>query len=1131
MFKRPRFVIALLALSFSGVAAAQEVYRDAPTPQNASIPGATPLPQWSLSPSTGVKASLDVSEREVPGGRSTRVVKVDYDFQKNAGYVIARLPLNIDLPPYYRVAFTASASGATNTLECKLVDGSVRGIAADPVGDNVWWYVERPLVTGEAHRFSLPRRKFSFAWGPGGDRAELKRLGALEFAITASEGGQGTVELSDITIEQQPAPLPYTATPTITASSRMCVLHDPSNLADADPSTAWQSDIDDYEDNKSVWLQYDFGASSPPRGFGGITIDWEAGFAPASFQVTSSLDGQQWSTIASAPSPVSSSRTILPLNDTYARFVKFTFSPTAKPGAAGVQNLRFEEIGFADSANTLVASVGSHLPRGSLPRSLTGEQTYWTVVGAPGDRLEALVSEDGTLEPFKGEFSVEPFIIETPPGQQAGNAGSIPLVRSWADGTHTQSLADKMLPLPVVQRSYDGLDLTMTFIGEGRINDSSVLACYEVTNTSQAPKAGRLLLALRPFQVLPPWQRLNIEGGAGKLTSVTVQPPQAGQPTTLIMNGERAVVFYTKPDAQTFSTFDAGFSPSDILAGTPLATSPPTATENSTTTAPAFTRNLCSAGIVYDYDLPPDTSKRWWIVIPLHATTPPPRLDAAAANPDPFFQRATSLIADSWMKTLVRTRLQLPPEAQPMLESWYVAAAHILINMDGQAFQPGSRTYERSWMRDGALTSAAMLDAGFPELAKPFLSWYGGFQYDFGKIPCVVDSRGADPVDENDSTGQYLFALWNYFQFTKDIEFLKSQLPRVVKAVSYLQYMTAMRSTAEFQRENATRQEPGKPPVPISAFFGMVPESISHEGYSAKPMHSYWDNYFTLSGFDSAIAIAGVLGEPTQATLWKRARDTFAKDLTASIAATQAAHNITYLPGCVELGDFDSTSTTIALFPTNAAAVLPAKSLAATFDRYWSEFTSRRDVTPATWEAFTPYELRHVGAFVRVGDRGRALDSMNWFISQQRPSAWRQWQEVVWREPRATKFIGDSPHTWCASDFMNSFRSLFLFERAEDSSLVILAGVPESWVRAEGVAFQDMPSHYGKLSCRVVRSKNQFTITLTGDVTPPPGGIVVTSPSLNAIQRATVNDKPALTTPRGEVIVNEMPAKVIIQTF
>ena len=31
-------------------------------------------------------------------------------------------------------------------------------------------------------------------------------------------------------------------------------------------------------------------------------------------------------------------------------------------------------------------------------------------------------------------------------------------------------------------------------------------------------------------------------------------------------------------------------------------------------------------------------------------------------------------------------------------------------------------------------------------------------------------------------------------------------------------------------------------------FFGLLPESISHEGYSSKPMHSYWDDFFALQG-------------------------------------------------------------------------------------------------------------------------------------------------------------------------------------------------------------------------------------------------------------------------------------------
>ena len=32
----------------------------------------------------------------------------------------------------------------------------------------------------------------------------------------------------------------------------------------------------------------------------------------------------------------------------------------------------------------------------------------------------------------------------------------------------------------------------------------------------------------------------------------------------------------------------------------------------------------------------------------------------------------------------------------------------------------------------------------------------------------------------------------------------------------------------------------------------LLPASISHEGYAAKPMHSYWDDFWALKGYEAA---------------------------------------------------------------------------------------------------------------------------------------------------------------------------------------------------------------------------------------------------------------------------------------
>ncbi|KAG1311536.1 hypothetical protein G6F63_016308 [Rhizopus arrhizus] len=110
-------------------------------------------------------------------------------------------------------------------------------------------------------------------------------------------------------------------------------------------------------------------------------------------------------------------------------------------------------------------------------------------------------------------------------------------------------------------------------------------------------------------------------------------------------------------------------------------------------------------------------------------------------------------------------------------------------------------------------------------------------------------------------------------------------------------------------------------------------------------------------------------------------------------------HNIDYLPGSAALGDFDATSTPIALAPGGEQGRLPQQALEATFERYWKEFVARRD-GKREWKDYTPYEWRNVAAFVRLGWRDRAWQATGFFFKDRAPQAWNQWAEVVSRAPR-----------------------------------------------------------------------------------------------------------------------------------
>src|SRR5918996_2952060 len=112
------------------------------------------------------------------------------------------------------------------------------------------------------------------------------------------------------------------------------------------------------------------------------------------------------------------------------------------------------------------------------------------------------------------------------------------------------------------------------------------------------------------------------------------------------------------------------------------------------------------------------------------------------------------------------------------------------------------------------------------------------------------------------------------------------------------------------------------------------------------------------------IAIATALGHHDAARQLAAQRDEFRADVAASLRHAIAAHGIPYLPGAAELGDFDPTSSTIAIAPAGELHRLPSALVVSTFERYWREFVDRRGGRQA-WGGHTPYELWAVRTFLR----------------------------------------------------------------------------------------------------------------------------------------------------------------------
>ncbi|MDR4484975.1 MAG: hypothetical protein R3B95_17510 [Nitrospirales bacterium] len=592
---------------------------------------------------------------------------------------------------------------------------------------------------------------------------------------------------------------------------------------------------------------------------------------------------------------------------------------------------------------------------------------------------------------------------------------------------------------------------------------------YRVTNTGTIRRTLTLALAIRPIQVNPPTQTLNLIGGVSRIEQI------GWDGAAFQVNGEWSVYPVLKPDHISLAGFErAGFPHvQDAGAGTDLQS--------------MMAPGGLGSGVMYFYfDVKPGEARDVSVVTVLATDGGhPPDLDREAVD------AGESAAIDEWRKILNRVDISGPPESMPMLNSLKTALAHMMMTREGDGLRPGPRNYARSWIRDGAMMSEGFLRLGHHEPAVAFARWYAPHQFSNGKVPCCVDTRGADPVVENDSHGELIFLIADIYRYTGDRAFAEIMWPYVEKAAVVLNELRLSERT-ERNRQGDRR-----------ALYGLLPPSISHEGYMDTPAYSFWDNFWGLKGLNDAAFLADELGLHDRAADIREDATEFAADISASIRLL--GHELGHVPGAADRKDFDPTSTTIALSPTGAATALPRELLVTTFEKAWSEFVARRD-GHKDWEVYTPYEFRQVSALVRLGELERAHALLDFYMQDRRPAAWNQWGEVIGRREREPRFIGDMPHTWVGSDFIRAVLDLFVFADAENGSLFIGAGLPRNWFQGAGIRVQGLRTPYGEVSYAAREEGGQVRVDLEG-LTMPPGGYVF-PPSLKGDLKVTFNGDP-----------------------
>jgi hypothetical protein len=122
------------------------------------------------------------------------------------------------------------------------------------------------------------------------------------------------------------------------------------------------------------------------------------------------------------------------------------------------------------------------------------------------------------------------------------------------------------------------------------------------------------------------------------------------------------------------------------------------------------------------------------------------------------------------------------------------------------------------------------------------------------------------------------------------------------------------------------------------------------------------------------------------------------------------------------------------------------------------------------------------------------------------------------------------PHSWVGSDFLNSIRTLFVYEDESDRSLVLAAGLYQDWIDAPtGMSVEHLPTYYGEVSYSIKKDGRHYAFFISGDLKLPANGIKIKNFNRSKLPvKVTINGVESRDFNEREITVKAVPAVVDI---
>ena len=161
----------------------------------------------------------------------------------------------------------------------------------------------------------------------------------------------------------------------------------------------------------------------------------------------------------------------------------------------------------------------------------------------------------------------------------------------------------------------------------------------------------------------------------------------------------------------------------------------------------------------------------------------------------------------------------------------------IIASGDSDMLQHGRDTYSYMWPRDGAFAALALARAGslssarrFFEFCNRVISDEGYFMHKYladGSLgsswhPWIRDGKPELPIQE-DETASVLYALWEYYRFSKDLEFIESIYSSLIEsAADFLIHYTYRDTNLPYPSYDLWEEKYGVSTYTCSAVYGAL---------------------------------------------------------------------------------------------------------------------------------------------------------------------------------------------------------------------------------------------------------------------------------------------------------------------